>query len=62
MHAVMTSILIIISQALATLLVGDSSLSSLFLKANLIGDEGARAFKVVLLHSQALTTWVWVWV
>lgn len=47
-----------IVQALASLLVGDSSLSSLFLKANLIGDEGARAFKVVLLHSQALTTWV----
>lgn len=44
------------TQALASLLVGDSSLSSLFLRANMIGDEGARAFKIVLLHSQTLTT------
>ena len=43
-------------QALANLLVGNSSLVNLGLRANLIGDEGARAFKVVLLHSQTLTT------
>lgn len=42
-------------QALANL-VRDSSLASLRLQANLIGDEGAKAFKVVLLHSQTLTT------
>lgn len=36
--------------------MGDSSLSKLCLQANLIGDEGAKAFKVVLLHSQTLTT------